>query len=233
MKKSVQFGSEVIEYDLIFANRKTLGITVRPDRSVLVKAPEGSSLQKVDEKLRKKAPWILRQKQHFLSFEPRITQRKYVSGEEVLYLGRQYQLQLVKANKEGVKYEGKFIKVYTHDFDKDNVKRILDAWYRDKAEKWFFQLAKPWVNKFETFNVSPKNIELKNMKYRWGSCSAKGRVLLNPELIKAPKPCIEYVIVHELCHLVHYGHTKDFFDLQNKVMPDWEKWKDKLENLLA
>jgi len=71
------------------------------------------------------------------------------------------------------------------------------------------------------------------MKFRWGSCSTSGRILLNPELIKAPKACIEYVIIHELCHLVHRDHTKAFFNLQTREMPDWEKWKEKLELLLA
>jgi hypothetical protein len=71
------------------------------------------------------------------------------------------------------------------------------------------------------------------MPTRWGSCTAKGRIILNPELIKAPKACIEYVIVHELCHLVHHDHTQRFLDLQTKEMPEWEKWKNKLERLLA
>ena len=71
------------------------------------------------------------------------------------------------------------------------------------------------------------------MHYRWGSCSPKGRILLNPELIKAPKACIEYVIVHELCHLVYQDHTKAFFDLQEREFPEWKKWKTKLEQLLA
>jgi len=71
------------------------------------------------------------------------------------------------------------------------------------------------------------------MKLRWGSCSANGNIILNPELIKAPKACIEYVIIHELCHLLHRNHTKAFFALQSRVMPDWEKWKNKLENFMA
>jgi hypothetical protein len=81
--------------------------------------------------------------------------------------------------------------------------------------------------------VKPIKLEINKMKFRWGSCSTSGRILLNPELIKAPKACIEYVIIHELCHLVHRDHTKAFFNLQTREMPDWEKWKEKLELLLA
>jgi predicted SprT family Zn-dependent metalloprotease len=71
------------------------------------------------------------------------------------------------------------------------------------------------------------------MPTRWGSCTPKGKIILNPELIKAPKGCIEYVIIHELCHLIHHDHTQKFLDLQTKEMKDWEKWKMKLEKLLA
>jgi predicted metal-dependent hydrolase len=71
------------------------------------------------------------------------------------------------------------------------------------------------------------------MPTRWGSCTPQGKIILNPELIKAPTPCIEYVIVHELCHLVYHAHSRKFMELQNREMPDWEKWKNKLEQLLA
>ena len=71
------------------------------------------------------------------------------------------------------------------------------------------------------------------LEKRWGSCTPKGKIILNPELIKAPKGCIEYVIIHELCHLIHHDHTQKFIDLQTKEMKDWEKWKMKLEKLLA
>lgn len=80
---------------------------------------------------------------------------------------------------------------------------------------------------------TPSKIEIGKMQNRWGSCSTKGKILLNPELIKAPKVCIEYVIVHELCQLVHRDHTKAFFDIQQTEFPEWKKWKNKLEVLLA
>lgn len=227
----LEFGSEKIEYKLDFVDRKTLGITVLPNKEVLVKAPLNSQIEKIQKKVRKKAPWILKQKDHFLSFEPRTPERLYVSGETHLYLGRQYQLKITISEKEEVKYTGRFIEVFTPN--KERARLLLLNWYKTKADIWFSKLAKPLVNRFEKYNVSPNKIETKSMKYRWGSCSTKGRILLNPELIKAPKACIQYVILHELCHLVHRDHTKAFFELQTKEMPDWEKWKNRLENILA
>lgn len=71
------------------------------------------------------------------------------------------------------------------------------------------------------------------MTRRWGSCTAKGKIILNPEIVKAPTRCIEYVVIHKLSHLIHYDHSYSFYDLQNKVMPDWMKWKLKLEKILS
>lgn len=231
MIKTIQYGTETISYAIEFTNRKSLGISVYPDKSTVVKAPEGSSLEKIEQKVRKKAAWILKQKDFFLSFEPRITPRKYITGETHLYLGRQYQLKVIIDSNEFVKYTGRFIDV--HAIHKDNVHDLLNSWYLEKAKIWFPKISKPLINRFKKYGVSPKAVEIKAMLYRWGSCSAKGRILLNIELIKAPKACIEYVIVHELCHLLHHDHTKVFFELQEKEFPEWKKWKEKLETLMA
>ena len=80
--------------------------------------------------------------------------------------------------------------------------------------------------------VKPSGFKLKEMETRWGSCTATGQILLNPRLVCAPRICIEYVIIHELCHLVHRNHTKDFYELLTQEMPDWKKWKMKLEKLM-
>lgn len=231
MQRKITYGSEEIKFDLQFTERKTLGITVHPDRTTFVKAPEGSSLEKIDAKVRKRASWILKQQDHFLSFEPRKTIRKYVSGETHLYLGRQYELKIVIDTTELVKHTGRAIEIHTED--KGKAATLMEAWYLEKAQRWFYKIAEPLLKRFEKYNVHPNKLEIRKMQFRWGSCSTQGRILLNPELIKAPKACIEYVIVHELCHLVHRGHTKAFFDLQQKEFPEWKKWKNKLENLLA
>ncbi len=231
MKHIIKYGSEEIEYTVIFRERKTLGITVHSDRTTIVNAPLGSSLEKVEAKVRKRAAWILKQQDHFLSFEPRNTVRKYVSGESHLYLGRQYQLLIIESDLEKVKLSGGHLKIHTKD--KSRAKELLEEWYMEKAKTWFENIAAPFVERFKKYQVAPQNLEIRKMQYRWGSCSSNGRILLNPELIKAPRACIEYVIIHELCHLVYRDHTKEFFDLQQREFPEWKKWKNKLENTLA
>jgi hypothetical protein len=231
MTTSIQFGSKKIDFIVEYSARKTLGITVTPDLEVLVKAPIDSSLDKIKEKILKKAAWIIKQQSFFLSFQPKTPARRYIAGETHLYLGRQYILKIESSKKDSVKLRGKFIEVHTSD--KLKVKGLVKEWYLLHAKSKFKEIAKPLIEKFKKHKVEPDSIVFREMPTRWGSCTPKGKIILNPELIKAPKGCIEYVIIHELCHLIHHDHTQKFIDLQTKEMPDWEKWKSKLENLLA
>lgn len=233
MKKQIKYGSQIIEFELRYSDRKTLGITVNPDLSVLVKAPIDASKEKIFEKVEKRASWILEQKRYFLSFEPRRKDYLYKSGESHYYLGRQYLLKIEQGKEEKVLYSGRYLVVKTQNKSRENIKKLLNAWYKERAAIKFPEIAEPLIQRFEEYKVTPKSMHIRQMKLRWGSCSANGNIILNPELIKAPKACIEYVINHELCHLLHRNHTKAFFALQSRVMPDWEKWKNKLENFMA
>lgn len=231
MSATIQFGSKKIEFLIEYSNRKTLGITVTPDLDVLVNAPIDSPLDKIKEKLLKKAPWIIKQQSFFLSFQPKTPPRRYVGGETHLYLGRQYLLKIESGKKESVKLKGRFIVVQTSD--KSKIEKLVKEWYLFHAKSKFREIAQPLIDRFKRYNVEPDSIVVRDMPTRWGSCTPKGKIILNPELIKAPKGCIEYVIIHELCHLIYLDHTSKFIELQTKEMPDWERWKLKLENLLA
>lgn len=231
MKTTIQFGSKHIKFKLEYSDRKSLGITVTPDLKVLVKAPLYTSEEKIKDKLRKKAHWIIRQQSYFLSFHPRTQARKFINGETHLYLGREYRLKISKHRIESVKLSGKFIEVTC--IDKFKARELINKWYLQNAKLKFSIIAKQAVEKFKRYKIAPTSIVLRYMPTRWGSCTPKGKIILNPELIRAPKGCIEYVIIHELCHLIHHDHTQKFIDLQTREMPDWEKWKMKLEKLLA
>jgi predicted metal-dependent hydrolase len=245
MIETIQFGSKIIAFHLEFTDRKTLGITVTPDLEVFVKAPTDAPIDKVKERVKKKAPWIIKQQSFFLSFQPKLPARKFVSGESHLYLGRQYRLKVKtadnevesekwKVKSEGVKLKGQFLEVYTADATK--VKALVEAWYLERARSVIQPMAQ---RLFEGFTLKNNlahltfNFSFRQMPTRWGSCTTRGKIILNPELIKAPKGCIEYVIIHELCHLIYHNHTQKFIDLQSKEMKAWEKWKMKLEQLLA
>lgn len=231
MMDSIDFGSKKIDFHLTFSDRKSLGITITPDMDVIVKAPLDASIERVKEKVRKKAPWIIKQQSFFLTFHPRTPEKRYVSGETHLYLGRQYRLKVTEAKSNSVHFRGSYFEI--QERQKSNSKPLLLQWYRERAKIKFAEIAEPWIQRFEKYDVKPEAIYLQEMPKRWGSCTPKGKIILNPELIKAPRSCIEYVVIHELCHLVHPNHTPAFIQLQEKVMPDWQKWKMKLDTLLA
>jgi predicted metal-dependent hydrolase len=231
MESSIHFGSKIIDFRIDYSNRKTLGITVMPDLKVLVKVPVDTPMDKIKVLIKKKAPWIIKQQSYFLTFQPKTSPRKFVGGETHLYLGKQYRLKIEKNNTQSVKLKGKFLAVNTND--KSDVKQLVIEWYLSNARLKLLAIAQPLIDRFKKYNVEPKSVILRDMPTRWGSCTAKGKVILNPELIKAPRGCIDYVIIHELCHLIYHDHTQKFIDLQTKEMPDWEKWKMKLERLLA
>jgi len=126
--------------------------------------------------------------------------------------------------------------VFTSDKSAANVSSVLSTWYRKKAEEWFTNLLQVCQQLFPAkhqLTIANCTLTIRAMETRWGSCTPKGKIILNPELVKAPKGSIEYVIIHELCHLIHHNHTKAFYDLQATIMPDWQKWKDRLETTLA
>lgn len=224
------FGSKEINYELSFQDRKTLGIRVYPNCKVKVIAPFDTPDEKLYRKLREKAPWIIKQQLDFLSYHPLTPPRKYVNGETHLYLGRQYKLRIEKAAANEVKlFRGRLLVL-----KKENTspKNLLTDWYREKATIHFEDTLKKVLPLFARHDISEPELQVRHMSTRWGSCTTKGKVILNPELIKAPKGSIEYVIIHELCHLIHHNHTKIFYELQESIMPDWKKWKERLENTL-
>lgn len=229
--QSFAFGSKEINYELSFQDRKTLGIRVYPNCKVKVIAPFDTSDEKLYSKLREKAPWIIKQQLDFLSYHPLTPPRKYVNGETHLYLGRQYKLRIEKAAANEVKlFRGRLLVL-----KKENTspKNLLTDWYREKAAVHFKDTLDKTLPLFTRYDISEPELQIRHMPTRWGSCTTKGKVILNPELIKAPKGSIEYVIIHELCHLIHHNHTKAFYELQESIMPDWKKWKKRLETDLT
>ena len=231
IRRSVEFGSKKIQYSLEYTDRRTLGITVTPEMKVLVKAPPDTDIQRIDRIVKKRAPWILRQLSFFLVFFPKQPPKQYVSGESFLYLGRQYRLKVRRGKVERVKLSGRYFYVVSQN--PVGTKSLMQEWYWDHAEWKFNEIVAEWLPRFKRLGVEPSELVLRSMPKRWGSCTSKGKIILNPELIKASRNCIEYVIVHEMCHLIHHDHNRKFLGLQKKLLPDWEKVKSRLELLMA
>jgi len=230
---SIQYGTITIPFELIYAPRKTLGITVHPDLRVTVKAPEGSVLADVEAKVRKRATWILKQQRELERYLPHLPPRQYVSGETHRYLGRQYRLKVIKGasvNGAGsVERDRSYIYVTTQDkADKECIKRLLDDWYRAHARRIFRERLDACYPKVEHLDVVYPDLAIRVLKSRWGSCSPRGRITLNVKLIQVPKSYIDYVIFHELCHLAEPNHSPRFYKLLERVLPDWRERRERL-----
>jgi predicted metal-dependent hydrolase len=233
MQHQLTFGKRVIEFTLQYRERKSLGIKIHPDGLVEVHAPVTSKDNEVIEKVRHKAPWILKQIDHFNSYKPATPARRFVNGETHLYLGRQYRLKIVPDTENVVKaYRGQ---LWMHAVKTNHyaLKKQLEEWYKQRASVVFNELLEEILPMFTRYKIKKPTLTIRSMTKRWGSCTPLGKIILNTELIKAPKGSIEYVIIHELTHMVHYNHTKTFQNLLSKILPDWKKRKDRLEYSLA
>lgn len=230
MKGRVAFGSNEIGYEVKFSKRKTLGIKVHPTGDVEVLAPIDASGEAIEQRVLRRAQWIVRQQNYFKELGERSPDKRFISGESHYYLGRQFLLRVEEGKPNSVRYKGRYFEVICTP--KSKAKELMKEWYRIHAKCKFAEYAEPIIARFEKYGVTPTSLYIQEMENRWGSCTPKGKIILNTRLIMAPRPCIEYVITHELCHLLHPDHTKAFWDLLQKEMPDWERWKNKLERFM-
>jgi predicted metal-dependent hydrolase len=230
----LRYGEEEIAYSVTVnpKRRGRVGIHVHPDGEVEVEAPESADPKAIQKAVQKRARWVV---SHVRSVRQRfrhVLPREYVSGEQILYLGRRYSLKVRKARRRerSVKLKGNLLVVTTDDTAPETVRPKLRAWYRFRARNYFADRIAavadglPWRQPVAPF-------QLLEMKKRWGTCGAGGVVTLNPFLVRAPRECIDYVIAHELCHLREHNHSPAFFRLLTRAMPDWEEIKLKLDEM--
>lgn len=233
MYKRMIFGTFGFNYILYFEDRKSLRIKVYPDASIEVLAPVHTQESEIYKKIRSKAPWVLKQLSAIKTFLPRTPAREFINGETHLYLGRQYRLKIEQSNVKSVKVHRGRLFIYSPDVNKKALIRLMDNWYKERANMVFSEILDAVLPKFKKYSINDVSLTIRRMNKRWGSCTPSGRITLNTELIRAHKGCIEYVIIHELCHLVYCRHDKSFYDLLSRMCPSWTKWKDRLEYSLS
>jgi predicted metal-dependent hydrolase len=230
---SVAYGTQTISFELVHSDRDTVAIHVHPDTSVLVDAPMGSDYDLVTERVRKKAKWITKQQRLYAQHQPTINRiPHYASGETLYYLGKQYRLKVIQDDVERVRfYRGR---LYLHVHQPSNYDRkadLLNQWYRTRAGFIFSQQLDVCHPLVEPFSVLYPSLKIREMKSRWGSASPSGSITLNLRLIHVPKKLINYVILHELCHLKEMNHSSNFYDLLSHILPSWEHLRDELNSL--
>lgn len=228
---NIQYGTKQITFSIASRKRKSIAVEVHPDTSVQIKAPFDCSIDDIKKVVSKRSKWIITQQKFFEQFLPETPKREYVAGETHSYLGRKYILKISTSDENKVTIKSGYLVVHTQNNTEENIKHLLTEWYYKRATKVFEKVYNEAYQKFNQYNIDKPEIQIKRMKKRWGSYTSSGNILINPELIKAATVCIEYVMIHELCHLIERNHSKKFYSLLEKIAPDWQRWKLKLEKI--
>lgn len=226
----ITYGLSTISYTVSHVDRNTLAIHIYPDGSVSVDAPLDASKEAIKAKMIKRAAWICKQQRLFASYPPIIPARKYVSGEGFRYLGRQYRIKVLTGKNRSAKLHGAFLEIVTKPDDSTKrVQELMDSWLQEKASTLFQKILTECTTTCARIKIKEQPpLKLLRMKKRWGSCTNEGTIILNPELVAAPKDCVEYVIFHELCHIKEHNHSKKFYSLLERVCPNWQTLRLKL-----
>lgn len=226
----IEYGTKTIEFEVEYRNRKTLEIGIKPPDNIKVLAPKYTSEEEILRVVKSKARWITKKLFEFKDIKYRKIEKEYVNGESFMYLGRNYSLNII-INKDMKKpivklYRGKFI-IETPSNNQILLKSAMEEWYRKKTLEKVEKKIKYYK---EYFDVSPNLIKVKEQKKRWASCSSNRNLMFNWRCAMAPSGVIDYVVVHEMCHMIHLNHSREFWQLVGNIMPNYKDKKEWLRN---
>lgn len=207
------------EYEVKYSNRKTLNITVERDRRIIVRAPENTSLKKIEEVLESKKQWLKEKINHTQKYPIEQKTKEFVSGETLLYLGKNYQLLVVDELIEGIDFQDRF---RISKVNQPNANALFKKWYLNQALKVIEPLA---INFADSLGVNYNKFKTSEMRYRWGSCTPSNNIIFNWRIIKAPMYVLQYLVAHELVHLIENNHTPRFWNILSIQVPNYLKAK--------
>lgn len=233
---SFRYGDELIAFERVQRVQASgkVRILVHPDCRVVVSAPLEAGDDVVLAAVRKRGRWIYEQLRDFREQLEHVTSRQYISGESHYYLGKQYLLKVIEAPDamQGVKLLRGKLEVSVRQRSAEKVRELLADWYKARAKEVFARRLNALLDQAIWVTGRPP-LRILTMQTQWGSCSPHGRITLNPHLVKASRECIDYVILHELCHIAEHNHSEQFYRLMSQVMPGWEKTKERLDGMAA
>lgn len=229
---SIILGNTSIEYEVTRSDRrKTISLIVDPSEGVVVIAPENLKSDTLHEVVRNKVSWILEKQALMNEIEAPPKEKEYLSGEKFPYIGRYYRLKVIRGDDveepHVVLWRGKFL-VAISEIDytlrrEEVVRSALKNWFVSHARKRIPERVKMYAPKL---GVRPSRVHIKEQQKRWGSCTKNKELLYNWQIIMAPISVVDYVIVHELCHLIEKNHTDTFWRLLKSVIPEYELRKE-------
>ncbi len=230
----LRYGQRAIPVLLLRSRAARFRVTVFPDLRVVVSAPVKADTPAIVSRTRRRLRWIVRQLDVFARYQPLQPPRSYVSGETHYLMGHAFRLRIEKAKHYRVAFAGGYLVVQSRTPTlRGHVRKMVERWYLRMARRVFEARMEKCRKVFARDRLPPSRLRLRRMPRRWGSCTPTGTITLNPDLVKTPQPCIDYAIIHELCHLIHPDHGRKFYDLLLRCIPDWRARKENLEMFAA
>ncbi len=212
---------------------KNINLKVNINKKIYISVPLDMSLDNIKKVIEKKYKWINKQIEYYETFSEIKENLYFENGETVFILGKQYLMNIVADNKNSIELKGKYIKIHVKEkyiSNKKYINKIYNGWLKNYAMDVYKGISFEYEKKLKRHNVKNPKIIIRKMNKRWGSCLPKeNKIILNLKLIKAPICCIEYVILHELCHFKYQNHSKQFYNHINVFMPDWKERKKILD----
>lgn len=229
----INWGERLNLAELRRSQRRILRIEVQPSGDVVVFAPPDGDLETVRKRVQRRGAWIFREIDRVADRPSNTPERRFISGETHLFLGRQYRLSIENSQSSQVRIEGaRLVVLVPHVEDQVFCRRIIEAFYAIAARQIFGDRLDALFPPFSRKGLDRPTLIVRKMSKRWGSFTRTGRIVLNVDLVRASPMLIDYVICHELAHAFHQDHGKEWRSVLTAIMPDWEDRKNRLESLL-
>ena len=232
----VKYKDTLINATLIYRKRKNVTIEIKPKDNIIVISPKIVSKERLEELLIQKGEWILSKLEEYKNMDDYTHAKQLKNGEKFYYLGNEYSLEIVNTEDSNSSNPKIYIKdnkllYFTNNTDEGFIKKNLKKWYKTESEKIIIERLKNCrENSPIMMKLTPSSLKVKEQKKRWGSCTSKRAIYINSKIAMARPKSIDYILIHEFCHLVHMNHSKDFYDLVRSIMPEYkieEEWLKK------
>lgn len=222
-----------IEFSIIFSRRRTLGISVLADSSVIVRVPYRTSRKTIMRMVEEKSAWIIRHRDNFINQHHDKPVRSYIDGSSHLFRGNTYILNISESRRKFVNFNGSSIDIGLEKAgDEASVRKLLQKSFKIEATAHIPVMFNSLLEKHANQNFKPTGLVIRSMKRRWGSCSNRGKITLSTELIRLADEYIEYVIIHELCHLKQHNHGPKYYELLSELFPGWKKVRKEMRGFV-
>jgi len=227
MRSSVIYENQIIDFGIEYRNRRTMAIQIKPPDMVIVLSPPGIPEGIIRNRVKSKGSWIVKKLSELRDLDPEDNKKDFIDGEYFSFLGNNYGIKIIKSVKKIPKVffqDNRFCIETSDPSNQYRMRKIMEKWYREKSDRIINDRVGLYIEKI---GKRPRDVKIKEQKRRWGSCTAKGKLYFNWRISMAPPGIIDYIVVHEMSHLVHQNHSIRFWQKVGSILPDYKvrrKW---------